>query len=420
MTDTHELHVELKRALNIVDKTQLDLFRQGPLLSNEERIRRTDEILSQSTSDYEKAVLSARDLIADVQRAYGDPYANYINPKSHNRYQRRRSGNLVGIGIKFRSRDKDYPIVIGPLLGGPLDDFDVQAGDTLKSADGESLFGASSRQVGSKLSGPVGSRVAITLGRGESTTTTLEVERRSVELHYARKALLEDNIAYIKISRFGTDTFERIKSFVEYFERKSVRGYVLDLRDNPGGSTRSARIIMSLFDKSSWVYCEQYKGGRSRQLPREGEQLTTAPLVVLINERSMSSSEILAGAFQVRKRARLVGTPSYGKGLIQKVYPLKVPIEGAVRTTIATYATPDNLPLHSRGLTPDIYVPSHPHEIYREIGSLNISDRTRKFRATLNGNRLRENIGIEKANALLAVPDIQLQVATSLISSASR
>ena len=411
MADSSELQAELHRALGIIDKTQLELFRHGPLMAGDERKSRVADILSQAKTDSGLAVQKARELLADVQRAYGDPYANYITPENHGNYKRNRSGNLVGIGIKFRSRDNDYPVVVGPLLGGPLDDFDVQPGDALKNVAGESLFGASARQVRSKLSGPAGSRVLVSLGRGESMTTTLEVERRSVELHYARAALLANDIAYIKISRFGTDTFERVTTYVQKFEMQGVRAYILDLRDNPGGSTRAARIIMSLFDDAAWVYCEQYKGGRSKQVPRQGEQLSKAPLAVLINERSMSSSEILAGALQVRKRALLVGTPSYGKGLIQKVYPLKSPIEGAVRTTIATYATPDNIPLHARGLTPDIYVPTAPHELYRETGSLNISEQARSFRASLSGDRLRTKIGREKANALLAVPDLQLQVA---------
>ena len=416
MADSSDLHVELKRALGIIDKTQLELFRQGSLIGSDERERRIDDILSLEKTDNKLAVSKARELLTDVQRAYGDPFANYITPANHGNYQRSRSGNLVGIGIKFRSRDKNYPVVIGPLLGGPLDNFDVQPGDVLKSVAGESLFGASARQVRSKLSGPARSRVSVTLGRGESITTTLEVERRSVELHYARKALLANDIAYIKISRFGTDTFERIQNFVQDFEELGVRAYILDLRDNPGGSTRTARIIMSLFDDASWVYCEQYKGGRSRQLPREGEQISKAPMAVLINERSMSSSEILAGALQARKRATLVGTPSFGKGLIQKVYPLKPPIEGAVRTTIATYATPDNLPLHARGLTPDIYVPTAPHALYRETGSLNVSERTRAFRASLDADRLRKKIGSTDAAAILAVADVQLQVASELFA----
>ena len=414
MVDSGELQAELHRALGIIDKTQLELFRQGPLMASDERDSRVADILSHAKTDSNLAVRKARELLADVQRAYGDPYANYITPEKHGSYKRNRSGNFVGIGIKFRSRDKDYPVVIGPLLGGPLDDFDIQPGDALKTVAGKSLFGASARQVRSMLSGPAGSLVSVTLGRGESITTTLDVERRSVELHYARAALLASDIAYIKISRFGTDTFERVRTYVQNFEVQGVRAYILDLRDNPGGSTRATRIIMSLFDDADWVYCEQYKGGRSKQLPRQGEQISNAPLAVLINERSMSSSEILAGALQVRKRATLVGTPSYGKGLIQKVYPLKSPIEGAVRTTIATYATPDNLPLHARGLTPDIYVPTAPHGLYRETGSLNISERTRAFRASLNGDRLRRKIGSEKANALMAVPDLQLQVAVKL------
>jgi carboxyl-terminal processing protease len=232
-------------------------------------------------------------------------------------------------------------------------------------------------------------------------------------LHYARSEKLTDSLAVLKISRFGGNTHKRVQQLIQSMEQEGVTALVLDLRDNPGGSTRAARFIMSMFDDSEWVYCEQYKSGKTNRLPRAGKILTDMPLAILVNEYSMSSSEILAGALQSRGRATVIGTPTYGKGLIQKVFPLEQPLSGAIRCTIATWASLDEIPLHGRGLLPDIYVPTAPRQLFRETGSLNISTESRVYRRILLEKKLRDTLPAQEAEALIAQSDLQLQRAVS-------
>ena len=184
---------------------------------------------------------------------------------------------------------------------------------------------------------------------------------------------------------------------------------VLDLRDNPGGSTRAARGITSLFVDKQSVYCERYEAGGVRELPHEGRKLTDLPLAVIVNEASMSASEIVAGALQDYGRAVVVGAPTYGKGLIQKVFNLKEPLGGAVRTTIAAYATPHHTLIHGVGVTPDLYEESAPQHLFRETGSLNISSAARVFKRQLLEDRLRRDFSDEESLRLISLEDQQLK-----------
>ncbi len=412
-----DARAECVRALDIIEQTQLTLFVQRSLPTRQSTLARIDQL---RTFRPTAAVEQIRQILNDVLAYYNDPFANYINPDQHKAYSQRRSGDFVGIGLKFRARDNEYPLVIGPLLGGRLADADIQPGDLLILAGDTDLQGLSSREISSALSGPVGSSIKLTLQR-EYTTRTIEINalRHAVELHYARAEILQPSIGYIKVSRFGADTHERVEQLLENLQRVPVSALVLDLRDNPGGSTRAARIMMSLFAEADWVYCERYKTGKVRRLPREGKKISDLPMAVLINEKSKSSSEILAGALQDYKRAVLVGSPTYGKGLIQKVFPLKPPLGGAVRITIAAYATPSHRLIHGRGIVPDIYVPSAPAALFKETGSLNISDKARALRRRLTEQKIAERYDSDKARALIGLPDTQLAVAIKAVSNSS-
>lgn len=421
MTDTVDLsalRAETRRALNIIDTTQLSLFTTSPPIPLPQLEASIDRLLEpfDENSDPDAASAVAREFLRETLARFRDPYANYIDPRGHDAYAQRRRGNLVGVGLKFRARLDDYPLVLGVLQGGPLDGADLHPGDQLIAVDGDDLHGLGSSETRDRLAGVEGSmtRLVVRRRRGEDDDepTNIAVTRRTVALHYARSDRLADGrIAYIKISRFGTDTHERVSGFVDALESDDVEGIVLDLRDNPGGSTRAARAVTSMFDELPDIYCETRREGRMLRLPREGEVVTRRPLVVLVNERSMSSAEIVAGALQLADRARIIGAPTWGKGLIQKVYPLQKPLGGAVRTTIATFATSDGIPLHARGIVPDIYVPSAPHGLYEEVGSLNVSADSRAFRRELILDRLAAELSTESAKAFAALPDIQLDVA---------
>ena len=233
--------------------------------------------------------------------------------------------------------------------------------------------------------------------------------RSQIKLLYARAEMLDSKIGYIKVSRFGGNTHETVRALLLDLLQQGAESLVLDMRDNPGGSTRAARGIVSLFVDKQNVYCERYEAGGMRELPHEGEKLTDLPLAVVVNENSMSSSEIVAGALQDYGRATLIGAPTYGKGLIQKVFNLQAPLGGAVRTTIAAYATPSHTLIHGVGVTPDIFEATAEESMFRETGSLNVSSESRAFKRRLLEERIAKEFPEKRAAYLIALQDRQLQ-----------
>ena len=194
---------------------------------------------------------------------------------------------------------------------------------------------------------------------------------------------------------------------------------MLDLRDNPGGSTRAARAVVSMFSKEPHIYCEQYKSGDTRQLPRHGPHITDLPLTVLVNGESKSSAEIVAGALQGYKRALIIGSPTFGKGLVQRVFKLAEPIGGALRTTIAMFGTPSVGLIHGNGIVPDYYIETDADFMFRESGSLNISDEARQYQRQLREAQVRKEYkdsDSAKAERLITAEDKQLQAAIDFLT----
>ena len=412
---------EFVKALNIVHQTQLTMFtdvvpqtREEIIADYKARLQNVESELDKTAADYEtvaeeKRIKLMRKVLAETIEAYNDQYANYIYPDALKKYNSRRNGKFVGVGLKFRAVKDDYPLAIGPLTGGPMDGKDIMRGDKLVSVDNKSLKALLSKDIVAALKGPDNSTAVLTIQRND-VEHTIEVQRAAVELHYADAKLLEHNTGYIKISRFGGKTHERVSKLLEGLIAEGATAFILDLRDNPGGSTRAARAIVSMFSKENSVYCERYKTGAVKQLPRHGEHVTDLPLAVLINGDSMSSSEIVAGAIQSYNRGIIIGSPSFGKGLVQKVFNLAAPLGGAVRTTIAVFGRPDHQLIHATGIVPDVYVETDSSFMYRRVGSLNIADDAKAFQRKL----LEKDVRVkhpEKADEFISAIDLQLQTA---------
>ncbi len=412
---------EFVKALNIIEQTQLTIFTETTPPSKEETIQRFNAQLERARTELdstdinynkdleEKRIAIMRELLFETVDQYNDQYANYIYPEALKKYNARRNGKFVGVGLKFRAVKDDYPLAIGPLTGGPMDGKDILPGDKLVSVDNKPLINLSSSEIVKALKGPENSIATIEVLRGESTHT-IDVNRSPVELHYADARLLDSNIGYIKVSRFGSKTHIRVGNLLTKLLDQGATGFILDLRDNPGGSTRAARAIVSMFSTEKDMYCERYKTGAFKQLPRHGEHKTDLPLAVLINGDSMSSSEIVAGAIKSYKRGVIVGSPSFGKGLVQKVFNLASPLGGAVRTTIAVFGRPDHKLIHGAGIVPDFYVETDSDFMFRRTGSLNISAEARAFQRTLLERDVKKDKP-EQAATLIAAKDLQLQTA---------
>ncbi len=409
---------EFKRALTIITKSQLTLFRTEPADTTSEIIDKLQQRLSvldtpTDTDDTELTVM--RSILTETLDSFNDQYANYITPKQLAGYQERRNGNYVGVGLKFRAVADDYPIVIGTILGGPLSDKSVLPGDRLLTADGKDLKHKTSKEITTLLKGPAASQVTLGFRRQDAPAYNVTVHRQPVDLYYARSQVIDKHIGYIKISRFGARTHKHVEALLQGLVQQKVSGIVLDLRDNPGGSTRASRAIVSMFSDADTIYCERYQSGNIRNIPRHGQHLTDLPIAVLVNGDSMSSAEIVAGALQAHNRAIIIGSPTYGKGLVQKVTNLKEPLGGAVRTTIAMFATPDHQPIHGAGIVPDIYLETEADFLFRETGSLNISEQARGLQ-----RKLREKSALishpDNAAELINATDLQLARAVSELS----
>jgi len=420
-------YAEFVKALNIVEQTQLTLFtdtlppgKEETIKIYESRVSEAEVKLDKNAPDYAEQsdkirIDIMRALLSETIEQYNDQYANYISPDSLKRYNSRRNGNFVGVGLKFRAIKDDYPVAIGALTGGPMEGKNVQPGDKLISIDGKTLFELSSSEIVKALKGPADSVATLTVSRND-VEHTLEVNRASVELHYAASELLQNNIGLIKVSRFGSKTHIRVGKMLDELISQGAKSFILDLRDNPGGSTRAARAIVSMFSTENDIYHERYKTGAEKQLPRHGEHKTDLPLAVLINGDSMSSSEIVAGAIQTYNRGIIIGSPSFGKGLVQKVFNLQAPLGGAVRTTIAVFGRPDQQIIHAAGIVPDVYVKTKSDFMFRRTGSLNISDQAKAFQRQLLENDVKKKHP-DSAEELIAATDLQLQTAINRLES---
>jgi len=294
-----------------------------------------------------------------------------------------------------------------------MDGKDIEPGDKLVEIDGTTLYALISSDIEAALKGPSGSTATLTTMRGDATQT-ITVQRAAVTLDYEDGEMLSDDIGYIKVSRFGSQTHVKVGALIAEQLLQGAKSFVLDLRDNPGGSTLAARAIVSMFCTEQVVYFEKFKNGATRQLPRYGEHKTDLPLAVLINENSMSSSEIIAGAVQSYQRGVVVGTTSFGKGLIQKVFNLEAPLGGAIRTTIAEFGRPDKKMIHAKGVVPDESVKTPSDFMFKRIGSLNVSRKTRTFQRTLLEAAVRKKHP-KVAEEFIAAKDEQLETAINAL-----
>ncbi len=414
---------EFERALDLIEQTQLELFIHSPPQSTADVLgelkKRVESTAypkrNQSGSSRETTIM--RELLSETIDQYEDQYANYISPQQLIAYGERRSGSYVGVGLKFRAVTGGYPLVIGPLLGGPLENSDIKPGDRIIAIDDIDLQGYSTAKISQQLKGEPDTRFQLSLRR-ENKQHTVSSTRKAVDLHYARAEMLVNQIGYLRISRFGGNTHKRVEELLRDLIAKGISSVILDLRDNPGGSTRAARATVSMFSTEPHIYCEKYKSGDVRQLPRHGPHITDLPLAILVNGESKSSAEIVAGALQGYHRGLVVGSPTFGKGLVQRVFNLAEPIGGALRTTIAMFGTQSQGLIHGSGIVPDHYIETEADFMFRESGSLNISTQARAYQRQLLETQVRkkyQDSDSDKAERIIAAEDLQLQLAIEVL-----
>lgn len=311
------------------------------------------EYLSKSYSNQQEAYKSIREMLKKLE----DPYTRFMTPEEFKSMQVETSGELIGIGITLSQDEKTKKlVVIAPIEDTPAFKAGLLSKDIILQIDGKSTKGMDTNQAVSLIRGEAGTKVTLIIERN-GQQKQFQIPRARIEIHpvkYSQKQTPIGNIGYIRLNQFSANAGKEMQSAIKDLESKKVTGYILDLRGNPGGLLfSSVEIARMWLDKGTIVSTIDRRGEQEREVAN-GRALTNKPLVVLVNKGSASASEILSGALQDNKRALLVGTQTFGKGLVQSVRPLE---DGSgMAVTIAKYHTPSGRDINKHGIDPDVTV----------------------------------------------------------------
>jgi len=289
-----------------------------------------------------------------------DPHSRYMNAKNFQDMQTQTRGEFGGLGIEVTMDDNGFVKVITPIDDTPAQRAGLKPGDYVTHLDGEPILGLSLAEAVDKMRGPIDSGITLTIQRpGTEAPFDVEIIRAIITIRSVRVHMEGDDIAYVRISSFSEKTTLDLETAIERVlgqNGKTLKGMVLDLRNNPGGLLDQAVSVSDSFLIQGEIVST--RGRRPDSIQRfnakSGDLIDGMPMIVLINGGSASASEIVAGALQDHRRAIVLGTPSFGKASVQTVIPLGR--HGAIRLTTARYFTPSGTSIQARGIHPDIIV----------------------------------------------------------------
>jgi carboxyl-terminal processing protease len=291
-----------------------------------------------------------------------DPHSSYMNPKSLRDMEVETRGKFGGLGIEV-TMDDGLIKVVAPIDQSPAAKAGIMANDVITELDGEEVQGLTLDQAVERMRGAVNTKVKLTIIRkGQDKPIVVMIVRDVIRVRSVRSHSQGDDIGYIRITEFGEQTTNGVKKAISDLKRQigasKIKGFIIDLRNNPGGLLDQAVSVSGLFLNAGEIVSTRGRnaGEMQRFNARSGGDLTRGkPLIVLINGGSASASEIVAGALQDQKRATLIGTRSFGKGSVQTIIPLGNG-SGALRLTTARYFTPSGRSIQAKGIMPDIEV----------------------------------------------------------------
>lgn len=311
------------------------------------------EYLNRSYTDREAAYTAIREMLERLD----DPYTRFMDPEEFRSMQIDTSGELTGVGIQLaQDEETKNLVVVSPIEDSPAFTAGILAQDVIIKIDGQTTEGMDVNQAVSLIRGPAGSEVTLTIKRGEQELD-FRLERARIELHPVRYTLQDSStgkVGYIRLTQFSANAADEMKEAIDDLEGKGVTGYILDLRANPGGLLYASIDIARMWIEDGTIVSTVDRQGVSDQQAANSTALTTKPLVVLVDGGSASASEILSGALQDNHRAVLVGTQTFGKGLVQSVRGLG---DGSgLAVTVAKYLTPSGRDINHAGIAPDVVV----------------------------------------------------------------
>ena len=284
-----------------------------------------------------------------------DPHSSFLNAKNLEDMKIQTKGLFGGLGIEV-TMENGFVKVISPIDDTPAYKAGIKAGDYITHLNKKSVIGLTLDQAVGKMRGPVGSKLKVTIGRANVEPFDITIKRDVIKITSVRSRI-EKDVGYVRITTFSEQTNKSTKEAIKKLKKnKNLKGFVLDLRNNPGGLLEQAVYVSDLFLEKGEIVSTR---GRDSENPetykaKPGDVINGLPLVVLINGGSASASEIVAGALQDHKRAIILGTQSFGKGSVQTIIPVNP--YGALRMTTARYFTPSGRSIQKKGISPDIVV----------------------------------------------------------------
>ena len=317
------------------------------------------EVLEKIKNDYVEDINQADVMDAAINGVLQslDPYSSYMNPEMFENMETETKGAFGGLGIEV-GMEAGVIKVISPIDGTPASKAGIKAGDYIIEIDGMQVQGKTLMEAVALMRGPVGKPIELTIRRkGLRKSIVKKIVREIIQIESVSTKIIENNIGYLRLTSFNENSSDQLKSKIDKMKKKNkIKGFILDLRNNPGGLLSQAIKISDFFLNDGEIVST--KGRRKREnrkwFAKKGDRIDGKPLIVLINYGSASASEIVAGALQDHKRAILLGENSYGKGSVQSIIPLKN--RGAIRLTISQYYLPSGKSISEIGVTPDFEV----------------------------------------------------------------
>lgn len=329
------------------------------MIGNYQHLGRLVKVVRLVTSEYLEPVsfISIVDgAMKGIVSSLKDPYSSYMEPQEYKQLFEQIQGSFTGIGVYISKKDVNKIVVVSPIKGGPAERAGLKAGDVIVKVNGEEIADMDVDVAVSKIKGPEGTEVNLTVFR-EAGKRFFDVkitrEKVNIPVVTAEIAKQDARIGVIRITQFNKAAATEVDKAIRAFQEKKVKGLLLDLRDNPGGELEAAVDIASNFTpKGAVVHVVDRKG--STETYNTTRSQVMLPVVVLINGGSASASEIVAGAIKDSGTGSLVGTKTFGKGIVQSV----IPLDGgaAIKLTTAKYLTPKRNDIHKIGIEPDFKV----------------------------------------------------------------
>ena len=331
-------------------KNEEDIYQKIDLFS---------EVLDKINKEYVDEVNQGKAMDAAINGVLQslDPYSAYMSPEMFDNMQIETTGEFGGLGIEV-GMEAGVVKVISPIDNTPASRAGIKAGDYIVKINETQVQGKSLTEAVELMRGPVGTDIEITVRRvGKKKAIIFNITREIIEIESVKSKILDDKIGYLRLTSFNENSSEQIKNKIKEIKKdKKIKGYILDLRNNPGGLLSQAIKISDFFlDYGEIVSTKSRKSSENRKwFSKKGDLIDGKTLIVLINYGSASASEIVAGALKEHKRAILIGENSYGKGSVQSIIPLKN--KGAIRLTISKYYLPSGESISEVGVTPDIEI----------------------------------------------------------------